>query len=67
MNYIYCVLILTCVLTMITMTIIVKTNNTLDKVSKRWFTITFLGIALAMVAEFSRAFLDVHPVSSTLN
>ena len=66
MNYIYCVLILTCVLTMITMTIIVKTNNTLDKVSKRWFTITFLGIALAMLAEFSRAFLDIHPVSSTL-
>lgn len=66
MNYIYCVLILTSVLSMITMTIIVKTNTTLDRTSRTWFRITFLGIALAMFAEFSRAFLDVHPLSPTL-
>ena len=64
--HIYCVLILTSVLSMITMTIIVKTNTTLDRTSRTWFRITFLGIALAMFAEFSRAFLDVHPISPTL-
>ena len=66
MNYIYIVMISICILIMLTMSVIVKSNTTLTVKSKRWFVVTFIGIALAMGAELSRSILDKNPISSGL-
>lgn len=66
LNPIYCIMILNCVLTMITMSILVKCNTTLTAKAKMWFVVTFMGIAFGTLAEFFRAVLDVHPISVDL-
>ena len=66
MNPIYSVVVLICVLSMLTMSMLVKCNTNLSHNNKKWFIVTFIGIAFAMTIEFSRAILDVHPVSDEL-
>ena len=66
MNPIYSVMILICVLSMITMSVLVKCNVTLTARTKMWFIITFIGIAFGMTAEFLRTALDVNPISNSL-
>ncbi len=66
MNPIYSVVVLICVLSMVTMSLLVRCNTILSHENKKWFVITFLGIAFAMTIEFSRAILDVNPISDEL-
>lgn len=66
MNSIYSVMILICVLSMTTMSLLVRCNVTLASKAKRWFMITFMGIAFGMTAEFLRTVLDANPISSDL-
>lgn len=66
MNPIYGVMILICVLSMVTMSMLVSCNVTLTNKSRMWFVITFMGIALGMTAEFLRGVLDVNPISNDL-
>ncbi len=66
MNPIYCVVVLICVLSMVTMVLLIRCNTTLSADSKKWFMITVLGIASAMTIEFLRGVLDVHPISAGL-
>ena len=48
MNPIYGVMILICVLSMITMSLLVKCSVTLTSKTKKWFIITFMGIAFGI-------------------
>ncbi len=51
---------------MFTMSMFVRCNSTLSKESKKWFIITFIGISIGMMAETTRAILDVYRISPTL-
>lgn len=66
MNYIYLVMILISLLIMFTMSMFVRCNSTLSKESKKWFIITFIGISIGMMAETTRAILDVYRISPAL-
>ena len=66
MNPIYSVMILICILSMITMSLLVIRSVTLLSKSKMWFIITFMGIAFGMTAEFLREVFDTYPISNTL-
>lgn len=66
MNPIYGIMILICVLSMITASMLVRCNVTLSFKTKMWFIITFIGISLGMTAEFLRALMESHPVSNEL-
>jgi len=66
MNPIYCVMILICVLSLITTSMLVKCNVTLASKTKMWFIITFIGIALGMTAEFFRTVMECYSVSHDL-
>ncbi|MBO5247665.1 MAG: HD domain-containing protein [Eubacterium sp.] len=66
MNPIYYVMICVCILSMISMSILVNCKSSLSKMVKCWFTITFMGIALASSAEMVRSILDTRPVSADL-
>lgn len=66
MNPVYSVMVFVCILSMITMSILVRNNTTLAFKAKKWFVITFMGIALGITAEFLRAVLDINPLSDDL-
>ena len=66
MNPIYGVMILICVLSMITTSMLVKSNVTLSAKTKMWFIITFAEISLGMATEFLRAMMESYPVSNDL-
>lgn len=66
MNSIYGVMILICVLSLITTSMLAGCNVTLSFKTKLWFIITFMGISLGMMAEFTRALLESYPVSGNL-
>lgn len=66
MNPIYGVMILICILSLITTSMLVKYNVTLSFNTKMWFIVTFIGISLGMTAEFFRAFMESYPMSNTL-
>ena len=52
MNPIYGVMILICILSMITLSMLVKRSVTLSAKTKMWFMLTFMGITFGMTAEF---------------
>lgn len=52
MNPIYSVMILICILSMTTLSILTKCSVALTSKAKMWFVITFMGIAFGMTAEF---------------
>ena len=66
MNPIYSVMILICILSLITMSMLVRCNVTLASKTKMWFIVTFTGIALGMTAEFFRTMMESYPVSNDL-
>lgn len=66
MNSIYSVMILICVLSMFTMSMLVRCNVTLTTKAKMWFIITFIGITFGMTAEFIRTVHDVNPIPNDL-
>lgn len=66
MNSIYSVMILICVLSMFTMSMLVRCNVTLTTKAKMWFIITFIGITFGMTAEFIRAVHDIYPIPNDL-
>ncbi|MBO5304010.1 MAG: HD domain-containing protein [Lachnospiraceae bacterium] len=66
MNPIYSVMIFVCVLSMVTMSLLVRCNVTLASKAKMWFMLTFMGIAFGMTAEFLRTVLDANPISNDL-
>lgn len=66
MNYIYCVMVCICLLSMLTLCMFVKCSTTQTKESKKWFIITFIGIAIGISAEFIRSILDIYPISKDL-
>ena len=66
MNPIYGVMILICVLSLVTLSMLARCSTTLTSEAKRWFIITFMGIGLGMTAEFLRTLLDVNPISIEL-
>ncbi|MBP3610005.1 MAG: HD domain-containing protein [Lachnospiraceae bacterium] len=66
MNPIYSVMILICILSMLTMSVLVRKSVTLTNKTKMWFIITFIGISFGMTAEFLRTVLDANPISNEL-
>lgn len=66
MNLIYSVMVFICILIMFVLCMFVKCSTTQTKESKKWFIITFIGIAVGISAEFTRSVLDIYPISNDL-
>ncbi len=67
MKPIYLVIIAACLLTMIAMSVHVRQNATLSRTDKRWFILSFIGIALASTAECLGDVLDLVPSPAALH
>lgn len=66
MNSIYVVMILICILSLITASMLVRCNVTLSSKTKMWFIVVFVMISLGMMAEFLRTLMESYPVSNDL-
>lgn len=66
MNSIYGVMILICILSLITTSMLVRCSVTLSFKTKIWFITAFVVISLGMTAEFLRALMESYPVSNEL-